>query len=297
MNRAFCPSRASFALLALLLIAGRPAFADVVDFEDLAYASGFDYENGAHLDGSFQSGGATFQNQYYPSYDGWGGFAYSRVNDTVDGFPNQYAAITGTGRGGSGNYGVATGYDDRMLDPSDPDNPVTLGDLQALPNFSLPDTSQITGLYVTNTTYAYNSITQGDSFGSQPFGGADGTAPDFFLLTAYGTDANDNILSTSVDFYLADYRSSNSADDYVVTDWRFLDLSTLNGATHVYFNLSGSQVGDYGLNTPAYFAVDDIQFQPRVQAVPEPTSLAACAIGLAIVGAARRRRSGANNRA
>jgi hypothetical protein len=61
-----------------------------------------------------------------------------------------------------------------------------------------------------------------------------------------------------VDFYLADYRFADSNDDYIVDSWRQVDLSSLGHATRVTFALSSSDVGMFGMNTPAYFAVDQI---------------------------------------
>ena len=309
MKLACRPVRFALALLAVLLTTDRAARADFATFENLTFPAGQDYFNGPVPGGtnvagpygpvtvgSFQSGGVSFTNNYDQTYGSWSGFAYSRVNDTVNGYPNQFGAITGTGHGGSGNYGVASGYDDVMPNLSDPNpfNPGSLTDLQGLPSFSLPSNNLIEGMYVTNTTYAYNSMTQGDPFAGTPFGGVTGTDPDFLLLTAYGTDAANNILSASVDFYLGDYRSSNSADDYILKDWSFMDLSALSGASRIYFNLSGSKEGDYGLNTPAYFAVDDIQFRSAggsMAAVPEPASWLLCLMsgGICLTWARSRR--------
>ena len=110
---------------------------------------------------------------------------------------------------------------------------------------------------------------------------------DWLLLTAYGTDENGNPLGASVDFYLADYRFADNTQDYVLNDWAYLDLSTLSGAAQLHFNLSSSDVGFFGMNTPAFFAVDDIAF---VTAVPEPSAVAMLGLGLAGIAAAVRRR-------
>ena len=310
MKLACRPVRFAVAFLAVLLTADQAARADFATFENLSFPAGQDYFNGPVSGGTvvagpygpvtvgtFQSGGVSFTNNYDQTYGLWSGFAYSRVNDPVNGYPNEFGAITGTGHGGSGNYGVAFGHDDLVANLSDPTpfNPRSLSDLQALPNFLLPSNSLIEGMYVTNTTYAYNSMTQGDSFAGTPFGGVTGNDPDFLLLTAYGTDASNNILSASVNFYLGDYRSSNSANDYILKDWSFMDLSALSGASRIYFNISGSKVGAYGLNTAAYFAVDDIQFRSaadgQLASVPEPASWLLCLMsgGICVTWARSRR--------
>ena len=62
----------------------------------------------------------------------------------------------------------------------------------------------VTGCYVTNNLWAYKNMLYGD-YTAVPFGGNDGTTPDYFLLSAIGKDANGNIIDTLY-FYLADYR-------------------------------------------------------------------------------------------
>lgn len=259
------PIAFAFATLAALSAAG------TATFDDLALAPN-SYEDGANLSGGFASVGVGFRNSftdYGGGFTGWDGFAYSNVNDTTTpGFTNQYAATTGAAKSGA-NYAVAFTEDYGGGAPS---------------VMTLPAGNRVSGLYVTNTTYAALSIERGDTIAKQ-FGGASGNDPDFFLLTAQGFA---NGASTgNAEFYLADYRFTDNAQDYVVRDWRFFDLSGLGAATTVTFSLTSSDNGSFGMNTPAYFALDDVQFQ----AVPEPASLAALALGLATV--VRRRKGGA----
>ena len=244
-------------ILALLPLAAL-ARAGTATFDDLAYSGTLPYENGAHLSppGLFASGGVSFAN----AYDGyWSGFAYSKVQDaTTAGYGNQYAASPGAAFSGS-SYGVSFG-DGAAL---------TLGAGQ-----------RILGMRVTNTTYAALSMLNGDPFAKR-FGGATGDDPDFFRLTATGY-AN-GLVTGAATFALADYTFADRAQDYVVRDWRDWDLSGLGAATSVRFTYASSDVGQFGINTPTYFALDDV----RTQAVPEPASLAALALGLAAI---RRRR-------
>jgi hypothetical protein len=89
-----------------------------------------------------------------------------------------------------------------------------------------------------------------------------------------------------VEFYLADYRFADSQDDYVVDAWTLWDLSSLAGAQRVYFNLASTDVGENGMNTPSYFAIDDIQFMM----VPEPSTWMLLALGAALLSLVRFRR-------
>ena len=61
-----------------------------------------------------------------------------------------------------------------------------------------------------------------------------------------------------IDFYLADFRFDDNTLDYIVDQWTTVDLSGLTNAVELQFSLSSSDVGDFGMNTPAYFAVDHV---------------------------------------
>jgi len=284
-----------------------PAQAETVDFNDLPLApnssasgpmpnaqsivenDGSDGSLGTFASGS--PGAVQLVNNYDTTYDSWSGFAYSNVNDTTDGtFTNQYAAITGVGAGpgldgAADNYAVAYGYLDINPNPYsdqtfefDPTKPTALTAAQLgawLPEVTLPTGYQIDSLEVTNTTYAYLSMEEGIN-GSKMFGSGD-----FFDLYVYGANAEGQVLPNYYTFDLA-----NGSD--IVKTWSTLDLgSTLAGATTLYFELASSDNGVYGMNTPGYFALDNIVVQP----VPEPTGLALmCAAGLGLGAVAWRRR-------
>jgi hypothetical protein len=99
----------------------------------------------------------------------------------------------------------------------------------------------------------------GDAIGKK-FGGDSGDDPDWFKLTVTGKDDAGTVLG-SVDFYLADYRFETNALDYIVGDWTWVDLSAFGPQVKtLHFTLSSSDNGAWGMNTPAYFAMDDIQF-------------------------------------
>jgi len=299
--------------LALALVAGfgvRESRAHpTVDFDDLPLAPN-SYFNGPAPNGqvvggpygpvtrgTFESRGVQFVNNYDQTFGSWSGFAYSNTTDTTTpGFTNQFSAFAGSGRGpGHDNYGVAFGYDDltpNLIDPT-PFDPTNVAHLERLPHFLLPDGANIAGMFVTNTTYAALSMLEGDGF-AKKFGGATGNDPDWFKLSAFGTDASGHVLSTSVDFYLADFRFADNRLDYVVRDWTYMDLSALSGAKTLYFNVSSSDAGPYGLNTPGYFAVDDVRF---AQAVPEPSGLALAAAGASTFGLPSLRKRARGRRA
>ncbi len=201
----------------------------------------------------------------------WGGFTYSDVNDTTTaGFGNQFAVYgDGKDRSGSGVYGI--GYIDAW-------NGIN-------PTVSFASAVAVNGFYVNNTTYAALDMLTGSSF-SKKFGGVSGNDEDWFKLTVQGFDAGSSSLG-SVDFYLADYRFADNGQDYILNDWTFVDLSGLGSdVSSLKFSLSSSDTGGLGMNTPSYFAIDDMQ------AVPEPASVLLIMIGgLGITGYRRLRAS------
>ncbi|MCO8123014.1 DUF4465 domain-containing protein [Stieleria sp. TO1_6] len=238
--------------------------------------------------GTFAVDGVGFSNS--SSDFSWGGFAVSNHTDSLTpGFGNQYSAIAGSGALGSSNYGVAFGYRDTqttpVIGPSLVLDPTDANQLRQLPSLYLPANTVARSAMVTNTTYTGLSMRDGDGFAKQ-FGGAGGTDPDFLKLTVYGVDASDQVLGTTVDFLLADFRFADSADDYIVDDWTTLDFGSLAGARSLHFNLESSDTSDYGMNTPSYFALDNL----TITAVPEPSCMALMAsIGTMFVWQRRRR--------
>ena len=99
---------------------------------------------------------------------------------------------------------------------------------------------------------------------------------DWFKLTITGEDASNNVVG-SVNFYLAQNGS-------IVNTWQLVDLSSLSAARTLEFDLSSTDNGPiYGMNTPAYFAMDDL----KLSSVPEPSTLALlCGAGIAWESAA-----------
>ena len=272
----------------LVLGLAAPALAGdiVVNFNDLSYPNGpFDpyqtapsgvapgggsYDDGWDLQGGFTSKGVFFSNSYYQPYASWSGWAYSNVNDpTTTGatpyltdYNHQFGAIAGTPPPGSNNYAISYGP----------------GAVINLPSGASP-----VSFLVTNTTYDYLSMTHGDGFAKQFSTG------DYFQLQIYGFKGLNGTGTqvNEVTFDLANYTSANSLP---VSAWTLVDLSSLAGAQSLTFNYASSDVGMNGINTPEYFAMDDLTL--NVASVPEPPSgvLALIAAGAAGLFASRCRR-------
>jgi Domain of unknown function (DUF4465)/Secretion system C-terminal sorting domain len=211
----------------------------ISDFENLTLSKSDTFWNGASHPGTntFTSGNAIFLNSY-SSFGYWeSGWAYSnKLDSTTSGYTNEYATKALKGYNGSLKYAVAQQGAKVKLTGNGAGKVVS-------------------GFYVSNGTYAYNSMKSGDMF-AKKFGGVSGNDPDWFLLTIKKYNAG--VLATdSVNFYLADYRFSNNAQDYIVKNWAWVDLTTLGNVDSLYFNLRSSDVGAFGMNTPAFFCMDN----------------------------------------
>jgi len=217
-----------FLLCSIFVISGS-VNAQSADFEDLSLSSE-SYWNGSDETGGFSSSGFSFNNNYVydPNYPSWGGFAYSNKTDTLpDGFVAQYNAITGSGVDGSEIYAI--GYYDAYN--------------QIYPTITLDEEQVISGAYFTNNNYAFYSMTNGDGF-AKKF-----TEADWFKVTITGFDANGTETST-VEFKLADGTD-------IVNTWTWVDLNGLGSVKKLTFGFSSTDSGDWGMNTPAYFCMDN----------------------------------------
>lgn len=192
-----------------------------------------------------------FELNYNASWGSFSGWSVSNMTDvTTSGWVNQFSAITGEGNSGSDQYGLCYA--------SQWSNNRVFFDEASEPNMS--------GFYVTNTTYAYFSMLEGDSFAKKfgedtsASGVIDGTnGEDWFLLTVYGLGLDSLPTGDSVNFYLADYRFPDDADDYIIDEWTWVELFSLGSVHGLDFVLSSSDTsGGVGMNTPAYFAMDDL---------------------------------------
>ena len=232
-------------LLTILSISVGSLFAqqNVGDFENLTLSSE-SYWDGSDMSGlhnnsvfttNFSSGDYNFSNSYDTTWGAasgyWSsGWAYSNMTDsTTSGFTNQYSAKPGGGHPiGGANYAIGKPNSTIVFN-----NPIGLS------------------INITNSTYAANSMRDGDAF-AKKFTNAD---QDYFKLHIYGY--SNGSIADSTEFYLADFTHADSTLDYIVTDWQYVEL--LPGPyDSVSFDLSSSDVGAFGMNTPAYFCIDNV---------------------------------------
>lgn len=240
-------------LLFSLMLIPCLGFADTCTFD----GKGFELDENTHWGGTgTDKTGFSCENFEFPhtaSQYSWSGFLYSAHRDTeTAGFSNSYSAITKKGYENSSNYGVSYFSTDWMDLDKDGDK------AEIIPNkITLKEPKKLNGFYITNTTYAYLSMKNGDAY-AKKFGGDSGNDKDWFKLTIDGLD-KDGKKTATVDFYLADFRFDNNSEDYITKDWEFVDLSSLGEVKSLSMTLSSSDTGQYGMNTPAYIAIDSIE--------------------------------------
>jgi len=270
------------AFLAGMTMFSANAGAATIDFEDLAldpqsqwhgpdpYGESVHqsspYEDDLRV-GKFTSGGTNFNNIYSEWYGSWAGWAYSNKtynpsnympgdynpgsnpNPVPTGWTSQYYAVPGGDAGGptsSANYAMAY-----------------VGWGSSIPKITFSSPTPLQGVFFTNNNYAYYSMLEGDPPGgfAKIFTAQD---QDYLKLTITGKDV-DGGESGSVIFYLADFRDAQSRidnprkDNYILDQWMWVDLSGLgNNVKSLEFRLTSSDSGPYGINTPTYFAMDNL---------------------------------------
>lgn len=208
-------------------------------FEDFNLRPG-EHINNAFPEKGFRSGSIELPNFYDPEFKFWSGWAISAdTNTTTPGFLNQYSAISGSGALGTSAYAIGYIYDPIII---------------RLKNNAIG--KPMIGMYVNNSTYTYLSVRDGDGF-AKKFGGETGMDPDFLLLTIkkYSGGAIDD---DSINLYLADYRFSQPDKDYILSEWSYVDLTNLGEVDSLVLRMTSSDVGTFGMNTPAYVCIDQV---------------------------------------
>lgn len=177
--------------------------------------------------------------------DYWSGYAFSKLKDSVSVSyaTNDCAAFPASGHNNSDVYVVA--YENTF----EPElNTIILN-------------HGINSMYVTNSTIAYRSMELGDGL-AKKFGGSSGNDPDYFRIV-FSAWSGGTLLADTVQFYLADFRDSNNVNDYIIKDWQKVDFkSKFFNADSITYHLESSDTNAFGILTPTYFCIDDMELTP-----------------------------------
>jgi len=112
----------------------------------------------------------------------------------------------------------------------------------------------IESLKISNSTYAANSMMFGDNF-AKKFGGTSGNDSDYFFCRIMSYRLGE--LLDSTDIYLADFRSSANSNDFILDSWQTVSLPNIPDS--LVFILYSSDNSSWGMNTPGFFVIDDVE--------------------------------------
>lgn len=198
----------------------------VVTFEDVE----MDKDQDHRILLSYFSQGLYFPIDYNKKWKSWSGFAVSR--STATDFQNyavsQYNVPSGKGANNSKAFAVVFPFGKAAMFQ-------TMEGLVAQP---------IRGMYVSITSYTLNSVEKGDTYSGGAF-----KEGDFYIMELTADNGK------KVEIPLADFRNGKQE---VVKEWTWVDLSSLGDVTSVTFKAVGSRNNEWGLLTPGYIAIDDV---------------------------------------
>ena len=163
----------------------------------------------------------------------WSGMACSSHTDRDSaGFGNQYSVYATSGAGGSAKFAVI--YRDSA---------------RCTFNYAV----KLNSLMINNATYAYLAMKDGrDGMGSaRKF-----RANDYFRVTIAGVNAS-GAVTDSIQVYLADFREGKSM---ICNTWTPIPLSHLGTVKSLVFTFASTDIGDWGINTPAYACIDNLSY-------------------------------------
>lgn len=196
--------------------------------------------------GTFKSGSYEFVNSVNPAYGSWMGCSYSNMTATsfASYTTDQWNSAAGHGAVGSTNYGVLYGN-------SLPNTP-----MEVIKVADAPDGRVVKGMNITNSAWVVECVKNGNGAANKFKQGS------WFKVIFTGTKADKS--TASVDYYLADYRSENEADWTCLTDWAWIDLSSLGKVVSLSVSFDGTDKSYGYLNTSTYVCIDNVGCEKNV---------------------------------
>lgn len=195
----------------------------------------------------FVVNGVTFSHQASATewggytYYSWYGFCPSKVTDNTD-YSNgdwtshQWGAITGSGLSGAEDPYILGFWNSSERTDSIPEVPACCITYEG-GAFTPKD------IYITNSAWGYYAMKNGSAFNKQF---ADG---DWCTLHIYGIKNGE--ISGNVNVSLA-----NGTD--ILNHWEYIDLTPIGkNINMIYFQITSSDSGDWGMNNPAFFCLDN----------------------------------------
>lgn len=178
----------------------------------------------------YQEQGVTFPVNLTPAWAYWSGFAISSRTQTgfKDLIPDQYNNVTGRAHSGK-NFCIVQTYGETLK----------------------LNGATIKGFWYTNSSYTANAYEKGDGLTPGKF-----EQDDWFRCVLYPTPV-DGLSGARYEIYLA-------KDGDYVKEWKYCDLSNVDAFKNVKeiaFSFEGTKANDWGVTTPAYICIDDVEFE------------------------------------
>lgn len=233
----------SVAAIDKALKEGVATFDDVdVNLSSDGYYMGMESDNGEAKTSYYISGNYRFSLTNIKKWNSWNDFAISNRTETSFKklFPDQFNSCVGHGYNNSSNYCVL----------------YVFGQSAPIEVVGKAEGEVVRGLYLTNSAYTLSNILDGDGLSQGATGKKGFEKGDWLLLTITGIKADSS--ETKKEVYLADYRSSNTAEHYYIGDWQWVDLSGMGAIKELKFSFSGSRSNQGGLTTASYVCIDNI---------------------------------------
>lgn len=226
----------ALAAMALFVASCEPNNGDDIKTMTVTFSNAMLLEEGYMNQMSYTEKPWTFVNEYDQSYGSWNGFAFSTLNDTKTAtFENQYSVFcTET----PSTFAVAY-YEAYMNNP-------------AVFRVSDGQVRTLRSVEVCNATYPALTMRDGNAW-SKKF-----AAGDWFKVIFTGYDVYGKVSGT-VEFYAADFRDGKS---YICSSWTKVDLSALGAVLKVEISMDSSDTGEWGINTPCYICLDNLEYIP-----------------------------------
>ena len=220
-------------------VAGEYAY-DITDVWDSTY-------NDSGMCQFIYTNGARFMLSHMPSqnsYGGWSweGFTLSKVSqDTA----NVFGCAANGGMGGEGTPYVIGYYSDWVSETQGYSSNIILFDQEYYPEY----------VYICQNSNTKEAITNGGIFNARAF-----TEKDTLALIICGLDSN-MLEEKRVVYHLAVDGKKNDG-------WEKVSLESLGKTSGLSFHMTTTDMGQFGANTPMYFALDALTINTDDTALP-----------------------------
>ncbi len=178
-----------------------------------------------------------FRFSHLPSGENWGGtswegFTLSKVatNDAADPF----ACVAKGGKAGEGTPYILAYYS------------AFYGEKSNIITFDVENTPQF--VYICQTSQVLDVLKNGNAYARAFENG------DYLTLKIEGLSEKQEAVS-DLTYYLADFRDGKNV---LNEGWEKVDLTSLGNCYGLRFTMNSTDVGEWGINTPTYFALDGL---------------------------------------